>query len=70
MDIFIMLFAVFGGVFTIFCSYKDYDWFFNNYRARPFVALFGRNGARIFYYILGIILIILGFVLMSLPAAG
>ena len=48
------------GIFTIFCAFMDYDWFLNHYKAKFFVALFGRNGARVFYIILGVILIFLG----------
>ena len=54
------LFIIIGGIFTIFCAFMDYDWFLNHYKAKLFVALFGRNGARGFYIILGIILIFLG----------
>lgn len=31
----------------------DWDWFFENMRARLFVHLFGRDGARVFYALLG-----------------
>jgi hypothetical protein len=47
------LFAICGAVF-------DWDWFMNHYRARLFVWMFGRPGARIFYAILGTGFIILG----------
>ncbi|SDA21152.1 Immunity protein 17 [Ruminococcus sp. YE71] len=48
------------GVFCIFCAYKDYDWFMNNYKARPLVKLLGRNGARVFYIIIGIMFVLCG----------
>ena len=48
------------GVFCIWCAYKDYDWFMNNYKARPLVKLLGRNGARVFYIIIGIVFVIGG----------
>ena len=54
------LFAVLVGVFCIFCAYKDYDWFMDNYKARPFVSLFGRDGARKFYIGLGVVITVLG----------
>ena len=38
--------AVCGGVF-------DWDWFMNNRKARLWVKLFGRKGARVFYVFLG-----------------
>ena len=62
MDTVAVIVCILGGAFSIFCSYKDYDWFFNNRRARGFVALFGREGARKFYYFLGFVLIIGGVV--------
>jgi len=55
-----VLIFVLGGVFSIVAAVLDWDWFMNNYRARLFVSLFGRTGARIFYVILGIGLIVFG----------
>lgn len=52
--------AILGGMLCICGSVFDFEFFFKNYRARPFVDLFGRNGARIFYIVLGIFLIIAG----------
>ncbi|MCL2053742.1 MAG: immunity 17 family protein [Oscillospiraceae bacterium] len=57
-----MLYLIFGvlvGVFAIFCSIKDYDWFMESRKARFIVRLLGREGARLFYIILGILIIIL-----------
>lgn len=56
------IFAILGGAFSIFCAVKDYDWFMNNRRARPFVQMFGRQGARAFYIFLGAILLFVGLV--------
>ena len=47
-----------GGLFSIFCAVRDYDWFMINSKAWVFVKLFGRNGARAFYVILGVFLVI------------
>jgi hypothetical protein len=57
------LIVIFGGIFCSWCAYNDYDWFMNNYKARLFVRLFGRDGARKFYIGLGIFLILAGIVL-------
>ena len=48
------------GLFSLMGAIKNWDWYFNNYKARGLVAIFGRNGARIFYGILGVIFIALG----------
>jgi hypothetical protein len=53
------LFAFACGVFVIAAAALDWDWFFSNWRARFFVQLFGREGARLFYAVLGIALFVL-----------
>ena len=53
------LIAVFGA-FTIACAAGDWDWFMESRRARLFVRLFGRNGARIFYGLLGLAFVVGG----------
>jgi len=32
---------IFFGIFTIVCSFKDYDFFINNHQAKFFVNLLG-----------------------------
>ena len=49
-----------AALLTIFYAFIDYDWLMNHSKAAPFVALFGRNGARIFYIILGAALFFYG----------
>lgn len=53
MDILFLL----AGIYCIVAAFFNWDWFFNNRRARPFVRCFGRNGARIIYVLLGLFLI-------------
>jgi hypothetical protein len=47
------IFAASGGIF-------DWDWFMNNYKARFLSAFLTRNGARIFYVILGLSAFVFG----------
>lgn len=61
MDIISKLLAMGGGVLCILASIYDWDWFFDNFRARPFVRLLGREGARWFYAILGLFLMVMSF---------
>ncbi len=56
--------AFLGGVFSIVCAVKDYDWFMENHKAWLFVKLFGRNGARIVYALLGLALAGVGVILV------
>jgi small neutral amino acid transporter SnatA (MarC family) len=52
-----------GGLFSIAGAVFNWDWFMNNDRAQPFVNFFGREGARVFYVVLGLVLIVLGVVI-------
>ena len=54
------LFLVLGGLFAIAGGFFDWDWFMRNRKARAFVSLLGRSGARIFYCVLGSAIAILG----------
>lgn len=63
------LFAFLCGVFVMAAAVLDWDWFFNNWRARFFVDLFGRDGARLFYALLGGLLFFLAAMLRGTPAA-
>ena len=60
----VLLFLV-AGLFSIAGAVFNWDWFMNNYRARFFVNIFGRDGARVFYVILGLVIIVLGIVVAS-----
>lgn len=67
MDTFYFVILLLGGLFSIAGAVFDWDFFFNNSKARVFVRLLGRTGARIFYGILGIAIIIIGIKVVSAP---
>ena len=46
-------FAMAGGLF-------NWDWFMDNRKARGIVKIFSRNGARIFYGVLGLAIAVVG----------
>lgn len=50
-----------AGLFTVVGALANWDWFFENSRAKPFVSLFGREGARVFYVVLGCTIMALSF---------
>lgn len=54
----ILLVAV--GLFSVLAGVFNWDFFFNSRKARLWIRLFGRGGARIFYILLGILIIVLG----------
>ncbi|NBX37155.1 MAG: hypothetical protein EBR10_08040 [Planctomycetes bacterium] len=56
----IELIFIAGGVFSIYGAVTDWDWFINHHKARFYVSILGRSGARVFYGVLGIVLIVLG----------
>ncbi len=57
------LVAYAGGALCILAAAQDWNWFFENYRARFFVDLLGRSGARVFYGVLGALLLGVGLML-------
>ena len=54
----LLLFAL-AGVFSILASIFNWNFFFESRKAKLFVFLFKRTGARIIYFVLGSILIVL-----------
>ena len=54
------IFFVLVGLFSIICAIKNWDFFMNNRKAYIWVKFFGRNGARVFYVILGLIIALIG----------
>lgn len=58
MEQLVPIIAVLGGVFCIVSSVKNYDFFFNtsNRKAQRVISLLGRQKARIFYGVIGLII--------------
>jgi hypothetical protein len=52
--------AMAAGAFSICGAAYDWDLFMNSRKARPFVQVFGRTGARVFYGLLGAGLVVGG----------
>jgi len=52
------------GIFSLLSSILNFEWFFNHRKADTMVRWFGRNGARVFYGLLGLALIICGILAM------
>jgi len=59
-NIFVGILVILGGGFCILSSIKNWDFFFNSSKAWLIIKLFGRNGARILYSIIGIAFAIFG----------
>jgi hypothetical protein len=49
-----------AGAFSMLGAICNWDWFMNARKARFMVKILTRNGARIFYGILGLGLVVLG----------
>ena len=54
-----MLFVL-VGVFTLAGSLGDWDWFMNHHKAQFFNRIWGRQGTRIFYGIIGMVITLAG----------
>ncbi|MBF0500684.1 MAG: hypothetical protein HQM09_11170 [Candidatus Riflebacteria bacterium] len=55
------LIFVFPALFCIYNAVADKDYFFESDSALPFVFLFGRDGARVYYICFGILILYLAF---------
>ncbi len=49
-----------SGAFAICGAVLDLEFFMNHRKAQVFLRLFGRNGTRVFYGLLGSALVVLG----------
>ncbi|MEW6535052.1 MAG: immunity 17 family protein [Candidatus Auribacterota bacterium] len=58
------LILVFAGLFSIAGAVFDWDWFMTHRKARLLVKLLTRNGARVFYAVLGVIISVIGILVM------
>lgn len=54
------IFFILAGLFGTAAAVFNWDWFMNARKARFMVRILSRNGARIFYGLLGVGLIVLG----------
>lgn len=59
------LFVIVAGLFSIAGAVFDWDWFMNNRRARIIVDSLGRTGARVFYFVLGVAIVVVGILLST-----
>lgn len=59
----IALLAIAAGIFSLLGGINNWDWFMRSFRAGLFVNTIGRQGARVVYGILGIVLITIGVLL-------
>lgn len=54
------LILVAAGMFSVLGGALDWDFFMNSRRAQLFVSLLGRNGARVVYIVLGVLISAVG----------
>jgi small neutral amino acid transporter SnatA (MarC family) len=60
MPLWASIFCVLAGLFSFAGAAFNWEWFMTHYRARLFVRVLGRNGARVLYALLGVFLASLG----------
>ncbi|MBP7487699.1 MAG: immunity 17 family protein [Parabacteroides sp.] len=59
-EYFILFIFMALGLFSLVAAIFNTDWFFQTSGAATFIKLFGRQGARVFYALLGLGLITCG----------
>lgn len=59
--LFACIMFILGGI-AVFAACIGANWFFSSKNAAFFVRIFGYNGARIFYFILGAALCIIAYI--------
>ncbi|MGY8767483.1 MAG: Imm17 family immunity protein [Pirellulales bacterium] len=69
MDTFVTLILIGGGLFSILGAALDWDFFMESHKAKFFVSILGRFGARCFYVVIGLGLVIFG-ILIATGAVG
>ena len=57
---FVDVLLILAGAFSLLGGILDWDWFMNGRKAQLIVKLFKRTGARVFYGLIGIVLIAAG----------
>lgn len=59
-DYFIFILFILLGCFSSIAALFNFDWYFQTSAAQTFVRYFGRTGARVFYALLGVLLVVCG----------
>ncbi len=56
---------VLAGLLTLAASILNWEWFFKYTNARRFVSWFGKDGARIAYGTIGLVLVMVGILIAT-----
>lgn len=64
-QIFVSILFLCIGTFSLTAAIMNWNWFFESVNASIFLRWFGRKGARFFYAILGIIVIVISIMMMT-----
>jgi small neutral amino acid transporter SnatA (MarC family) len=60
-NIIVIIISITGGTFAILASIFNWNFFFENRKVELFIRLLGRTGSRIFYTLLGLVLLYLAY---------
>jgi len=64
-ELIVIIISIGGGAFTILASIFNWDFFFENRKAKFFIKIFGRKGSRVFYFLLGLMLFFLAYKIIT-----
>jgi len=66
MNVLILFYLMIGvGVLTLIAALTNWEWFFKQRRAQSLIKLMGRNGARVFYALLGTLFSVIGWLVIT-----
>lgn len=64
MEVFVALLCVLGGIFTVVCACKEYEFFMGHRKAQTLIRIIGYTATKYFYLTLGILLLLAGIFLL------
>lgn len=69
-DLFVGTVAIALGLFVSLSAVFNWDWYYQLHKARWIESICGRSGARVFFGVLGLVLIVLGAAIASGMLSG
>lgn len=59
-ELIVSIIVILGGLFSMTAAVMNWEWYMNHRKAQFMIKILSRNGARIFYFCLGLGLVGIG----------
>ena len=59
-----VIFLILGGIFSFCGGFFEWRFFVNNGKFKSMQKLFGYNGARIFYMVIGVFIVVMSVIIL------